>query len=514
MRSWRHSNHTYVAPNKDQLAGAKPHNFSAAFVTTKLTQETLLACRLLLYCIELYSFALFNVRVLWNFFVEFPLLKDVTETTSSDEMLEGNIQVPLAAVKTEPDDDVESASFASCGVKDPDRRQWTKTSRGFYCCELCDKKFRHQSSLNKHRLISCRLDAVSTQGTIRRGRKKKTQLTSDEIVRSKRFQCKQCFNCFSKAHDLKRHLRSHTGEKPYGCSQCSKRFTRSSDLKAHVRGHAGIKPYMCDRCFMAFAKSSSLKMHVLTHSADRPFRCDRCFKGFRTMSSLRVHLRSHMAEISYSSPDCESWFRSSEELSALDLHPLTTSLTSGDNAELNSRFGSRLHRCAACPAMFASVDTLNRHCKLTHSIEEPYVCHECCKTYTRPHDLRRHVMRHAGEAPFRCDECSRCFTRSCYLTRHARTHHSQPRPHLCDLCSMRFTSVSDLTRHKRSHSGEKPFACDECAKRFTRLHDLTRHARLHSGERLFECDVCSRGFTRSGYLTKHMLTHRRADELI
>lgn len=56
------------------------------------------------------------------------------------------------------------------------------------------------------------------------------------------FQCPldTCGRLFKRLEHLKRHVRTHTQERPYACTQCGKRFSRSDNLTQHIKIHDKI----------------------------------------------------------------------------------------------------------------------------------------------------------------------------------------------------------------------------------------------------------------------------------
>ena len=57
------------------------------------------------------------------------------------------------------------------------------------------------------------------------------------------------------------------GERPFRCSyaDCGWRFARSDELTRHLRKHSGAKPFQCSHCERAFARSDHLALHARRH---------------------------------------------------------------------------------------------------------------------------------------------------------------------------------------------------------------------------------------------------------
>ena len=77
--------------------------------------------------------------------------------------------------------------------------------------------------------------------------------------------CNQCDYASSEAGDLRRHLKTHSGEKSNKCNQCDFASSQAGDLKRHLRTHSGEKPNKCNQCEFASTHISNLRKHIKKH---------------------------------------------------------------------------------------------------------------------------------------------------------------------------------------------------------------------------------------------------------
>lgn len=84
------------------------------------------------------------------------------------------------------------------------------------------------------------------------------------------FQCTLCPKKFTRAYNLRSHLRTHTDERPFVCTVCGKAFARQHDRKRHEGLHSGEKKFVCRGelasgrswgCGRRFARADALGRH-------------------------------------------------------------------------------------------------------------------------------------------------------------------------------------------------------------------------------------------------------------
>lgn len=135
-----------------------------------------------------------------------------------------------------------------------------------YKCNICDKVFTKQFSLNRH----------FYQHTGERAHK-----------------CRVCGKSFIQKTDMERHLTLHSDELNFKCSACDKRFKTKKNLDSHFTTHSSYRPFHCSFCEKTFRVKRLWKFHEELHNPIKPFKCEICDKGFAAKPYLMSHMKTH-----------------------------------------------------------------------------------------------------------------------------------------------------------------------------------------------------------------------------
>ncbi|RAH54864.1 C2H2 type zinc finger domain protein [Aspergillus piperis CBS 112811] len=117
------------------------------------------------------------------------------------------------------------------------------------------------------------------------------------------FQCHLCPKRFTRAYNLRSHLRTHTDERPFVCTVCGKAFARQHDRKRHEGLHSGEKKFVCRGdlsrggqwgCGRRFARADALGRHFRSEAGRiciKPLLDEESQERERTMMDQQQHLQ-------------------------------------------------------------------------------------------------------------------------------------------------------------------------------------------------------------------------------
>ncbi|KAI3357388.1 hypothetical protein L3Q82_015820, partial [Scortum barcoo] len=141
---------------------------------------------------------------------------------------------------------------------------------------------------DKYYLTSALPDGVLQQVELSSDAPASPSAVSSPSLSTKRFSCRICMESFHGRSDMENHKRAHLDPSTFKCPDCD--FTSTSWPETHMGLHSYLRPHKCPNCSFASKNKKDLRRHMMTHTNEKPFSCKLCGQRFNRNGHLKFHM--------------------------------------------------------------------------------------------------------------------------------------------------------------------------------------------------------------------------------
>ncbi|CAH1784688.1 unnamed protein product [Owenia fusiformis] len=363
-----------------------------------------------------------------------------------------------------------------------------------YPCKKCDKVFYKEKTLKEHlkNVHAVNPKYKCTKEDCEKVFSNSVALSAHFKTHDKEFVCSFCAHTFSTKCNLQRHLRTHTGVKPYSCPHCPKKFAGASNLRMHLEVHEGIKEHACGLCNRHFNRKAHLKRHMIRYHKIEDWKSE-LIKDRESSKKANCYVKGVKLK---DNGDLETDSDVSDEdvaASGNDLDDTEDQMTDGNQAtppkmafnvtlatledcNIKGNRSDGLIKCKKCQQKFRNELSFQNHLADTHGLQQPYCCSVCAQVFEDRHTLKEHAKQHKKTRIIKKQQIKQ------------------------------FKMNMDIKAEseKPAYNTNKIFPCSHCDEVCYSRSSLNFHMNVHVENADYICKFCKAGFVKQYHLTKHM----------
>ena len=398
------------------------------------------------------------------------------------------------------------------------RHEQTHSGEKDYLCPFCELGFHEKDNLVGHITKMHSIQLSSSDLQTNEGRKtfltsietiKTSQQTNKPIVQQIRnFPVSSTISTKSENYVSTTTRAEGSKEARFQCGYCDKSFATPSKVKRHILTHTGEKPFVCQFCQRGFSQKVHMMEHISKHHADESLKAQQ-EAAAAAAAAAAVAQAAAPAPLIKTLPSNKTLYatqtittspliNSSQSHSHVRLHSSQPSLVSAGQAAAdttavqipipgNSYIVAEfsLKQDSHLSPVHDQVDTTDSNdskdimalSMSQHNLE--------FGSLTKPGDSpflsqasNYQAVSQSNERPFVCPHCSADFIRQSNLSVHMMKVHGEAvevRTHQCTYCDKKFKYPNKRRLHEMTHTGEKPNVCQFCTMGFFKKSRLRSH---------------------------------------
>uniref|UniRef100_A0A8C1XL71 C2H2-type domain-containing protein n=1 Tax=Cyprinus carpio TaxID=7962 RepID=A0A8C1XL71_CYPCA len=419
-------------------------------------------------------------------------------------------------------------------------------------CQVCGKTFRLRAQLNAHLRSHSDEKPFKCDNCEKELLPPKEQATPQKLeeIYKEEFKCGLCQEAFVDSKALSEHCLTHMpGPSASKCQFCKSHFSSRAGLIRHIRLHTGEKPFPCLTCGRHFHRKEVLKLHqikctvhVRLHTGEKPYGCANCGEHFIRTDYLKRHLAKCNGKGEKEKILCEKCGDLFTR-DALSVHQKTcviSSKSSGSSQQVNDKDKSptkiKGFPCANCSDRFLLFSQLQQHFLAKHRSDQPQNKDQQQLVSSHMQVIKQEQVDEGyGQNQESSSQINTRERRVCSNT-------DLIKPLKCPQCNMRFSRSTGLGMHMRIHKGVYPLSCTKCHVGFWTRKTMEKHRRKCTGHTLisnngsamesagelndtendpekgdvsihkYQCSECDQSFTDGLRLISHLEEHGREDQ--